>query len=461
MGLFNPQFPQFNGTNYDYWAITMKALFACQDLWELVEDGFDELANETEFNRLTQAEKDLLKRNRKKDSKALVFLYQALDKSVFPRITGAKTSKEVWKTLKTAYQDMDKVRTTKLQLLRRYFENLCMKESDNIDSFFTHFDAIVTTIEETKDLSNFSVDELHASLITHEQRLSRNEYSSLEQAFKTQMSFRRGRGQGKGNKSGRGGSQNRGGRNSPANAQGRGSNSDQNQGQGSSQQRGQHHAQGQSYEKSNVQCYYCKKYGHYANECSKKQHDMSSISSANIARENTSQNNVLLASNMAETNSEDIWFLDSGCSNHMTGNLALFSALDQGVKSQVTLGTDRKISVVGKGEVKIFTKKGEKKTIADVYYVPGMKCNLLSIGQLVHKGYNFFFKNDVCTIMDIAPCKRCIAKVKMTRNRMFPLRIRADLKNKEVIIAVTQEAFQCVPKDEVALEIWTSQLWRY
>ena len=108
----------------------------------------------------------------------------------------------------------------KTTIAEENFENLCMKESDNIDSFFTHviglvtqmrthgevleerrivekllrvlpskFDVIVTTIEESKDLSNFSVDELHASLITHEQRLSRNENSSLEQAFKTQMSL--------------------------------------------------------------------------------------------------------------------------------------------------------------------------------------------------------------------------------------------------------------------------------
>ena len=37
------------------------------------------------------------------------------------------------------------------------------------------FDVIVTTIEDTKDLSKFTVDELHASLINHEQRLSRDE----------------------------------------------------------------------------------------------------------------------------------------------------------------------------------------------------------------------------------------------------------------------------------------------
>eukprot|EP00253_Pinus_taeda_P009148 PITA_09148 len=96
---------------------------------------------------------------------------------------------------------------------------------------------------------------------------------------------------------------------------------------------------------------------------------------------------------------------DCGCSNHMTGNIALFSKLDQSVKSQVTLGTDSKISVMGKREVKVLTRKGEKKTIADVYYVPGMKCNLLSIGQLVQNGYNVFFENDVCTIMDRAPSK--------------------------------------------------------
>ena len=109
-----------------------------------------------------------------------------------------------------------------------------MKESDNIDSFFTHvigmvtqiryhgetleeisivekvlrslpsrFDVIVTTIEETKDLSKFTVDELHASLMTHEQRLGRTINPCLAHAFKTQMPFGRGRGR----------SQNRGGRN--------------------------------------------------------------------------------------------------------------------------------------------------------------------------------------------------------------------------------------------------------
>ena len=119
MGIGNTQLPKFNGKNYEYWEITMRALFASQDLWELVEDGFEEPTDENEFDDLTQADKELLKRNKKNDSRALYFLYQAVHESVFPRIAVAKRSKEAWKNLKTAYQGMEKVKTSKLQLLRR------------------------------------------------------------------------------------------------------------------------------------------------------------------------------------------------------------------------------------------------------------------------------------------------------------------------------------------------------
>ena len=127
MSIGNVQLPQFNGKNYDYWAITMRAMFVSQDLWELVEDGFEEPVDENEFNDLTQAGKDLLKSNKKKNSRSLFFLYQEVHESVFPRIAEAKKSKEAWDTLKTTYHGMEKVKTTKLQLLRRDFETLCMK----------------------------------------------------------------------------------------------------------------------------------------------------------------------------------------------------------------------------------------------------------------------------------------------------------------------------------------------
>lgn len=91
--LTNPQIPQFNGKNYDYWAIIMKALFYAQYLWEFVENGYQEPVDTITYNALTQAEKDLLKENKEKDSKALFFIFQGVNERIFPRIKAATKSK--------------------------------------------------------------------------------------------------------------------------------------------------------------------------------------------------------------------------------------------------------------------------------------------------------------------------------------------------------------------------------
>ena len=83
----------------------------------------------------------------------------------------------------------------------------------------------------------------------------------------------------------------------------------------------------------------------------------------------------------------------------------MFSNLDENVKSEVTLGIDSKVSVMGKGRVNILKKKGEKKYFSNVYFVPGLKHNLMSIGKLIQKGYNVLKKNDVCTILDRPPSR--------------------------------------------------------
>eukprot|EP00253_Pinus_taeda_P018805 PITA_18805 len=404
--LKNPQLPQFNGKNHSYWSITMKALFASQGIWELVETGYVEPADATSLAALIVAERDQLKSDRKKDAKALFFLFQSVYESVFPQIAAATKSKEAWEILKTAYQAMEKIRSHgDILEERRIVEKIlrCLP---------SWFEAVVVAIEETKDLSQFTVDELSVSLMSHEHRLSRGTYSSFEQAFKTQMSFSQRKGRGRVNNRGHGRSQNRG-RYYPTSTSGRSCN--QKQDEGSSKQQ----AHGQRYDKSQVQYHYCKKYGHYTNECRKKQNDMNSRQNANFANEeNKNPKNVLLTCHIAQDKQEDFLFLDSGCSNHMTGNIEMFANLDEDVKSEVTTGTDSKISVKGKGRVSIRARNGEQMIVPEVYYVPGLKCNLLSIGQLIDKGYNVFFKDNTCTIKDITPSKKIIAQVQITSNRM-------------------------------------------
>ena len=81
-------------------------------------------------------------------------------------------------------------------------------------------------------MSTFTIDELQASLINHEHRLSRTQ-TSLEGAFAAQSSISRGRGRGRNNSRGRGRSSSRGGHdNSPMNVTGRGHNQNPNQSSG-------------------------------------------------------------------------------------------------------------------------------------------------------------------------------------------------------------------------------------
>ena len=60
------------------------------------------------------------------------------------------------------------------------------------------------------------------------------------------------------------------------------------------------------------------------------------------------------------------------------------------------MGDDKKVAVMGKGSIKFETKQGEKKHIPNLYYVPHLKHNLISIGQLLQKGYKIYFENDAC-----------------------------------------------------------------
>ena len=77
--------------------------------------------------------------------------------------------------------------------------------------------------------------------------------------------------------------------------------------------------------------------------------------------------------------------MGSAWRNHMTGNKELFSSLDTSIQSEVNLGNDCKVKVNGKGVIVVYAKDSKIRTIHDVHYVPGLMCNLLSVGQLLEK----------------------------------------------------------------------------
>ena len=55
------QTPIFTGKSYEYWSLTMKALFRGQDVWEIVQNGYTKPVDHTAYNNLTQDQKDALR----------------------------------------------------------------------------------------------------------------------------------------------------------------------------------------------------------------------------------------------------------------------------------------------------------------------------------------------------------------------------------------------------------------
>ena len=54
-----------------------------------------------------------------------------------------------------------------------------------------------------------------------------------------------------------------------------------------------------------------------------------------------------------QTKIEEVLFLDSGCSNHITRNKEWFSDMEEDFSRTVKLGDDKKTAVVAKGNVRV------------------------------------------------------------------------------------------------------------
>lgn len=75
--------------------------------------------------------------------------------------------------------------------------------------------------------------------------------------------------------------------------------------------------------------------------------------------------------------SSGVWYIDSGCSNHMCGSKSLFKHLDDSRKGEVRLGDNKPMQVGGVGTVAIKAVKGNVKLLHNVQYVPNLAHNCL------------------------------------------------------------------------------------
>jgi hypothetical protein len=80
------------------------------------------------------------------------------------------------------------------------------------------------------------------------------------------------------------------------------------------------------------------------------------------------------------------WVIDSGCTNHMTGEKKMFTSYDiiENPTERIAFGGNGGGTVVGLGKISISINH----SISDVYFVESLDYNLLSVSQLCEMGYN-------------------------------------------------------------------------
>lgn len=306
------------------------------------------------------------------------------------------------------YQGVDKVKEAKVQTLKVEFESLSMKDSEQLDDFCMRMNGIVTHIralgEEVKEayvvkkllravpskflqiasaieqfgnLETMTVDETIGSLKAHEERIKGKSETPGNQLMLTEEEWAK-----KESEDGKllltreewlRRSKTRGGR-----------------------------------DKSKVRCFNCGVYGHYAAECRKPKRSKEVKHEVNMAQTEDDEPALLLAKHekegemillneegirpILETGAKEkgiesnLWYLDNGASNHMTGERRKFRELDEGITGQVKFGDGSTVKIEGKGSVVFKCKNGEERVLNEVYFIPTLCSNIISLGQLSEEG---------------------------------------------------------------------------
>ncbi|XP_070022778.1 uncharacterized protein [Nicotiana sylvestris] len=96
-----------------------------------------------------------------------------------------------------------------------------------------------------------------------------------------------------------------------------------------------------------------------------------------------------------------IWYMDNGCSKHMTGNKDQFLSLEDLKGGNVSFGNVKKGEIIGVGKV----GKTDSHSIENVYLIDDLKYSLISVSQLCDRGNLVAFNSTKCFVINLATDK--------------------------------------------------------
>ncbi|OMO51183.1 Integrase, catalytic core [Corchorus capsularis] len=370
----------FTGENYQTWSVKMQTFLQAHGMWGVVE-GKDPyvLPDNPIVKQMKYHETETAKA-----FKALSVIQNNVSEVIFNLIMTCKTPKEAWDMLKAEFEGSNKVRRLQVTNLRRQFENLKMKDDETVrqyserimtiinkmrllgsadisqerivmklvDTLPAKYEAKLSSLEDTRDMSTVSLSEIVNALQAFEQRQAARDQDSVEGAFSV-----------------------------------KGKEKAQSSGKGKKiQKKGKRKKQESSGDST---CSKCNQKGHMEKVCKNKQQQHKR---AQVAEDDENQEEqMFVATCIASTSSRnrEEWLVDSGSTHHMVHNKDLFRNVDLSYNSKVIIGNGEYLEVKGKGDIVVSTPRGNK-VISDVLYVPEIDVNLISVGQLLERGYKSF-----------------------------------------------------------------------
>ena len=95
----------------------------------------------------------------------------------------------------------------------------------------------------------------------------------------------------------------------------------------------------------------------------------------------------------------------------------MFAKLDEGVHGTVKFGDGSHVAIRGRGSIVFKCQSGEQRALTEVYYIPSLQSNIISVGQLDEGGCQIGIQNGLMTVHD--PAQRILARVRRSVTRLY------------------------------------------
>jgi hypothetical protein len=468
--------PMLSRTNYQEWSVHVQCNLEAMYLWDAIVGD---------------------KIERRHDRLALGAILRGVPGDMHSMLLSKKSAKEAWGAIKSMRLGAERVKEVNAQKLLAEFESISFKPGESIDDFAVrigklatdlkglgensvddtrvvkkflrvvpaHYNQVAVTMEMFCDLKTLTVEELVGRLRAAEDRFEVGTDSSTDKAKSTLLLtedewMARNKSRMMGSESSSSGGKGGGHfvKKDKAAQRSSGNKHDRNK-----RDPGVHPSSGTP--RRNGRCKKCGVYGHWAKEClnkrsAKEDHE----EAAHHAVGDVEKNPALLVAHVCNVvrtpdtkthglflnqkqvfpskYAEGAWVLDTGATNHMTGCRASLADLDESVRGAVKFGDGSTVEICGVGAVTMSGKNQEHRVLTEVYFIPSLKCNIVSLGQLEEAGCRVEIDKGVLEVF--APASSGVPR---------PVVIRAERRSRLYIMNVNLTSPVCL-LSKIEEEAW-------